>query len=217
MHPSDCPFWEYAHHPQRVTILQEQTAKLLWQLRDRQLDSLTASQDSRPIHAQLFSQLTPPDYPYYAGHYRGEPLRCLQYANVGITDDPRVGAFARLVDAKLKELNHYLNLGFTYLDQIHQLPDTDCAPEDKLLSAIAFACAIFDEFLRIHPYLNGNGHIARFLVWVILGRYGYWPSRFPIDPRPDRTLYMNALLAYRNGDKDPLEQYLLECIIGEDL
>jgi hypothetical protein len=50
------------------------------------------------------------------------------------------------------------------------------------------------------------------LVWAILGRYGYWPERFRLDPRPDHPSYTQAILDYRNGNKDPLENYLLSCI-----
>jgi fido (protein-threonine AMPylation protein) len=215
MHPSDCPFWEYESHPQRDSILSTQTATVLRQLRDRTLAIPAIVRDSRPVHHALFAKLTPPEHPYYAGHYRGEQFRCLRYANVGIQDDPRVGVYATLVFHRTQHLCHYLDLGLAYLDKLHRATSGEVSDEDKLLNTVAFACAIFDEFLRIHPYLNGNGHMARFLVWAILGRYNYWPDRFPIEPRPHHVVYMTALLDYRNGNKDPLEQYLLECIIGD--
>ena len=202
MHPSDCPFWEYEQHPQREVVLQTQTASVLQHLRDRTLTTPAIAHDTRPVHFNLFAKLAPPEHPYYAGHYRGEPFRCLRYANVGVNDDPRVGVYATLVFHRTQHLCHYLNLGFTFLDKLHHAPPSDVPDEDKLLNTVAFACAIFDEFLRIHPYLNGNGHIARFLVWAILGRYGYWPERFPIEPRPDHVVYMTALLDYRNDNKD---------------
>jgi len=33
-------------------------------------------------------------------------------------------------------------------------------------------CRVFELFLRIHPYANGNDHVARFVVWGVLRSLG---------------------------------------------
>jgi len=68
------------------------------------------------------------------------------------------------------------------LDGAHKLPNAHLPREQKLAYAVIFACSIFVTFLQIHPYANGNGHAARLVVWAILGRYGYWPKSWPIEP-----------------------------------
>jgi Fic family protein len=84
-------------------------------------------------------------------------------------------------------------------------------PEEKLTYAITFACRVFEEFLRIHPYANGNGHIARFLIWVILGYCGYWPNNWRIEPRPNPP-YNDLIVEYRNGNCEPLEKLILSSL-----
>ena len=90
--------------------------------------------------------------------------------------------------------------------------DTSVTARTRLLATVAVACAVFELFLRIHPYLNGNGHAGRFVLWAILSRYGYWPGRFRIDPRPPDPPYSELIVKYRNGVKEPLEQFVLHAL-----
>jgi len=104
--------------------------------------------------------------------------------------------------------------GLAALDEAQILPNAQLAPEDKLLYAVVFACHVFEVFLRVHPYANGNGHAARLIVWAILCRYGYWPRKWPIEPRLTDPLYTSLLVEYRNGNRMPLEAFIVQCIIG---
>jgi hypothetical protein len=83
----------------------------------------------------------------------------------------------------------------------------------KLLHTVQVACRFFELVCRVHPYANGNGHAARFCIWAILARYGYFPVRWPIDPPPPDPPYTQLLLDYRAGNPLPLEQYLLGCLV----
>jgi Fic family protein len=74
------------------------------------------------------------------------------------------------------------------------------------------ACRVFEVFLRIHPYANGNGHAARFLIWCLLSRYGYWPKGWPIEPRPPDPPYTHLISEYRNGNWEPLEEFVLKTV-----
>lgn len=214
MHPPDCPNWEYADHPKREIILKERTVDVLVQLYQQTLDCVESAVDTRLIHGYLFSLLTPREHIYFAGHYRGEDFRCLKYYPVGIEGERNVGLHPSRVLETMEQIAQIIRQGMKALDATHQLPDTKISPEDKLLNTVAFACRIFNAFLRVHPYANGNGHTARFIVWAILGRYGYWPTQFPIDPRPNYPLYAWAINEYRKGNNQPLEDYILTCIVG---
>ena len=119
-----------------------------------------------------------------------------------------------LVEERMEKIAQWIRQGMRALDATHQLPDTQVSPEDKLLNTVAFACAIFAEVLRVHPYANGNGHAARFILWTILGKYGYWPKYFPIEPRPNHPLYAWAIAEYLKGNRQELEDYILMCIAG---
>ena len=83
----------------------------------------------------------------------------------------------------------------------------------RVLTVVQFACRVFELFLRIHPYANGNGHVARFVVWGVLGRYGYLPKGWPIDPRPSDPPYTQLIAAYRAGDVAGLESFIPNCLI----
>jgi len=47
-----------------------------------------------------------------------------------------------------------------------------------------------------------------------LGRYGYWPENWSIDPRPGNPDYVAMITAYRNGNPQPLEEFMLKAILG---
>lgn len=208
MHPADCPnVWEYEHHPSRAQLA-TRAAALLLALRRGQLHTAALSTDSRPVHRVLFENLTPPGCEYFAGHYRGEDFRCLRYCPVGVVGDPRVGAAPEAVLRLMARVAQSVREGIAALDR------TAAGPDEKLVAAIALACQIFELVLRIHPYVNGNGHAARFILLAILGRYDYWPARWTIDPRPGNPSYIDMILAYRNGDPVPLEVFILRSIIG---
>ena len=214
MHRPDCPAWEYAHHPKREIILKERTEDIVIQLYQQNLDIVESAADTRSIHRYLFGLLVPREYFYYAGHYRGEDFPCLKDYYVGISDDTSTGFPPFLVEQRMEKIAQWIREGIKVLDATHQLPDTQISPEDKLINTVAFACVIFDEVLRVHPYANGNGHAARFIIWAILGKYGYWPKQFPIEPRPNHPLYAWAITEYHKGNKEALENYILMCIAG---
>lgn len=214
MSPADCPAWEYAAHPKREIILKERTEDIVVQLYQQNFDFVESAADTRSIHSYLFSLLVPREYIYYAGHYRGEDFPCLKEYNVGLTGNSEVGFPPVLVEKRMDKIGQWVREGMKVLDATHQLPDSQLAPEDKLLNTVAFACVIFDEVIRVHPYANGNGHAARFIMWAILGKYGYWPKQFPIEPRPNHPLYAWAITEYGKGNKEALENYILMCIAG---
>jgi hypothetical protein len=106
-----------------------------------------------------------------------------------------------------------IKAGINALDIAHGLPKKQLSLEDRLLHTVAFACHVFELFLRIHPFANGNGHAARVIVWAILGRYGYWPRGWSIEPRPPDPPYSVLIVEHRNGNPRPLEQYMISQII----
>jgi Fic family protein len=83
---------------------------------------------------------------------------------------------------------------------------------DEVLHVVGIACQVFDLFLQVHPYANGNGHVARFIMWALLGRYGFWPVRWPIEPRLKDPEYISMLLRHRNGDRRPFIDHVFNCI-----
>jgi fido (protein-threonine AMPylation protein) len=178
------------------------------------MDTLALSKDTRPIHLQLFRDLTPPECPEFAGHYRGEAFRCLESYEVYIRGDPLVGEPAKNVRSSMIVVAEAIDNGVAAFDTANQLPESHVPRWQKIYYLVTFACRVFVEFLRVHPYANGNGHMGRFLIWAILGRYGLWPRRWPLDKRPPDPPYSYLISQYRAGNREPLEQFVLRCVLG---
>ncbi len=214
MHPQDCPrFWEYEEHPRRPEV-RGRALGVVKDLRKNILPTLKLSKDTRPVHRRLFVGMTPNDCEYFAGCYRGEAYKCLKHISVGIKGDDRVGYSPATVVDVMGQFAQEIGAGLDAIDAGHKLPHAQVPASEKLLYAVIFASKVFEFFLRIHPYVNGNGHAARFLVWAILGRYGYWPRRWTIDPKPADPPYTPLIREYRDGNKEPLETFFLNSIVG---
>ncbi len=204
MHPPDCPRWEYSNHPQRP-VLTDRIAQLLVELNNSLIESTDQiAADTRPIHARLFHDLTPGGCEYFAGHYRGEEFRCLKYLDVGIQSDPRVGYPCQLVLQSMDRLSARIVDGIEQLDRL--FCNTAVDPIVKLQKLLQLVSAVFVDFLTVHPYANGNGHAGRLLVWAILMRYGFRPTTFTVEPRPDPP-YVSVIVQCRNGNPFPLIEY----------
>jgi fido (protein-threonine AMPylation protein) len=182
MHPPDCPVFEYSNHPRCERVLRAEIPKVLAELRRGVLQTEQLAGDSRAVHGRIFSALTPPGYTYFAAHFRGEDFRCLKFYTVRVASDPRVGYPPQSVEAAINALIYRVRLGVSKIDAL-----TD--PLAQFTYAIRLACHLFELLLRIHPYANGNGHMARLAVWAVLGRYGRWPEQWPVEPRPPDPPY----------------------------
>jgi hypothetical protein len=208
MQPLDCPNWEYENHAQRG-VIRIRVADIIVDLATRQIDTLALAVDTRPHHLRIFRDVAPIGHEYYAGHYRGEFFRCLRFYLVSVPGDNRVGASPWSVQFLMKEMSAEIRAGILALDANVLLSD-----KQKLQYIVALACHVLVRFFTVHPYANGNGHAGRLLVWGILGRYGYWPRHWPVDPRPPDPPYTELIFRHRNGDTSPLEKYLLQQILA---
>jgi fido (protein-threonine AMPylation protein) len=213
MHPGDCPNWEYRQH-RDAAVLEERCLAVLRRIAAKDLPFRAAISDTRPIHRHMFEGLTPSACDYYAGHYRGEGFRCLKYLCVHVGNDSRVGTPADRVIADVSHVVQLLKQHLAGIEIGQALPNSQVSETDKLLYLVRFACLVLCEFMRVHPYANGNGHIGRFLVWSLLTSYGFWPKKWPLHDRPPDPPYSHRLKLYRDGTKEPLETFVLHCIRG---
>jgi Fic/DOC family len=214
MHPNDCESWEYKDVANHKSILMAAAKKVYKDLRKQTYDSAPAVSDSRGIHCDLFCDLVPAALSYLAGHYRGENYRCLKYCPVSIPSDPRVGCPPEFVFDNMALFAGRASGVIAGLDAAFKLADSLLCRNEKMRYAVIAVCKIFVDFLTIHPYANGNGHIARFFVTAILGRYDIWTKTFPIEPRPPDPPYSDLISAYRSGCPLPLEQFIFQCLLG---
>lgn len=214
VHPADCPSWNYDQQAGWEDAVVERVRESLGRLRSGGVDTLRTCLDTRPTHRYWFRSLTPAEYWYFAGHYRGSAFRCLRHYEVMVNGDTSVGEPASEVPHWMNRFRQQLQDGFAALDEAATLPQATLSPVDRLRFTITFACWVLHAFLQIHPYADGNGHCARWLIWALLGRYGYWPREWPVHPSPDRSYLSDLLRQYKAGNRVPLETYLYQRIIG---
>jgi Fic family protein len=83
--------------------------------------------------------------------------------------------------------------------------------EKKELHPLAIAVGFHYRFVRIHPFDDGNGRMARLLMNFILMKYGYPPAIIPTEQRKD---YIDALREADETDNlEPFAIYVGKCLI----
>ncbi len=133
----------------------------------------------------------------YLGHFRGDPVvRELVDYEVGLGAPlkdgnlEKMGVWASRVNEEMTAVLAGLHAVFAELDArlpVGQPPST----ADEILQVISFAALAHGECLRVHPFANGNGRIARLLVAFICMRYAV-PMFLHIKPRPEGEDYVRA-------------------------
>jgi Fic family protein len=102
-----------------------------------------------------------------------------------------------------------LRAGVAAIEAASLQPVAKLTKAQRLAHTVVLACRVFVRFLTIHPYANGNGHIARFLLIAILLRQGFRLKDFMIEPRPADPPYSGLIKRYRSGDGEPFERYIV--------
>src|SRR6202042_1083778 len=98
---------------------------------------------------------------HYAGHYRGEDFDCLRDYAVRIAINPRVGHLPNVVPAEMDEFKDMVCNAVSRIDAAWSVEDRILPRSSKIRRLSELVAAVFNYFLEIHPYANGNGHIAR--------------------------------------------------------
>lgn len=146
---------------------------------------------ARGWQLEIMQGLIPPE-PQLVGRFRGEAG--LEDYNVKVGDLP--GVRAPEVAAELREFDRKLRLAIAELDA---LIEQGQELTGDYLEAILTLCAwAHSEWIRIHPFTNGNGRTARLWVNSIAMRYGL-PPFLRLRPRPGDG-YGPACAAAMQGD-----------------
>lgn len=154
----------------------------------REIPTLTAA---RIWHKRMNRGLVVP-HARFVGAFRGEPGLQSIHARVG----SRYGAKPADVAKELSEFEAKLQTIVSELDAalpLHVLPSRDH------LGATMDVCAwAHSEWVRIHPFVDGNGRTARLWANSIAMRYGL-PPFLPLRPRPGAR-YAAASAQAMHGD-----------------
>ena len=151
---------------------------LLHQIRDdsrrRVKPSLAAA---RSWHLEFLTGLTVPNI-NAVGKFRGEP----GLENIEVEIGSRRGMASIDVVPALVTFERVLQTAVSRLDAL--IPAGTALDVDKLSAVIDVCAWAHSEWVRIHPFLNGNGRTARLWANSLGMRYGLPPFVSP-RPRPD--------------------------------
>lgn len=143
---------------------------------------------------QTMAGLTVPNA-VYVGRFRGEP----GLENCQVRIGSAFGVAPAGVAAELQEFELRLRNVIAALDS--RYPARSDLDVDGLAAVVELAAWAHSEWVRIHPFANGNGRTARMWANLILMRYGI-PASIRLRPRPDGG-YGAASVRAMNGDWKP--------------
>lgn len=152
-------------------------------------------------HRTLFQAFVP--LAYYAGSFRQHDLTrpCLQIlVEVGAI----VGTLPDRVPDEMNLLFSELNANVMKLEDRWGMAKP--AERAGLLSKLL--AWFVGSFIRIHPFINGNGHTSRLLWRWGLHRYGV-PPQIRSHPRPDPP-YGAVMRDAMRGDDKALRKHILQ-------
>lgn len=153
--------------------------------------------DPRVIHCELFASYVPAGFVEYAGTYRGSTGTTLVARVLESSSQLKPGTSYPFcssgeVPERMKQL----------IEIISEALKSDRASDYQQLLTLAY---IFCWFGKIHPFLDGNGHVQRAIFAAMATEFGYPLSvRFSIHPRPYGPLMAVALELF-TADSDDWE------------
>jgi fido (protein-threonine AMPylation protein) len=167
---------------------------------------------ARSWHRMMFEGVELP-VSYYAGGIRDRDQDEPELVDHEVMWGGKLATPAAEVWPQLRGFDRAAGEGTATLDAV--LPAGD-PPADAatLNSVLALAAALHNEWVRIHPHVNGNGRIARcWANWTLL-RYGL-PPVVRLRPRPESALYARAAALARQRVHGPMQRYFHYLLRGE--
>ena len=163
--------------------------------RDRALRrDVPALEDLRRWHRDAMAGLAIPA-PGLLGRFRGETGLESARVKVGSLEGVAPGEVAE----ELRVFERTLQRAIAALDAL--FPPGEDVDADGLAAVIDLCAWAHAEWVRIHPFANGNGRTARVLANALLMRYGIAPV-VRLRPRPNAG-YGRAAEAAMRGDWRP--------------
>lgn len=157
-----------------------------------------AAAEVRRWHTQLYTGCRVP-LPGYVGHFRGDPaVPELVGYEIGVGPDQpdgfpdRVGVWSNTVESEVDAFLRGVRNALLALDarlSATGLPAIGLpATPGEITAVVELAGTLHGEWLRMHPFANGNGRTARVWVGWLALRYRL-PLFLSVKPRPDNVAY----------------------------
>ena len=151
--------------------------------------------DLRRWHSTIYAGCSVPS-PAYVGAFRGERDPHVLDYEVGVGPPmpdglpERVGVWSADVAGELARFFDRLADALGVLDGV-LAPGARPVGVDELGEVVTLTAMVHGEWVRIHPFVNGNGRTARLLAAHVALRYGL-PIFVTLKPRPHDVAYARA-------------------------
>ena len=140
--------------------------------------------------------------PEWMGRFRGEP----GLEGMGVRIGDNAGVSSGEVADELRAFEEPLQKAVDILDRrigpTQDSNDYDDMSDNDINEVIVLCAWAHSEWVRIHPFANGNGRTARLWVNFLAMRYGL-PPFARLRPRPDDDGYEAAALTAMTGEWEP--------------
>lgn len=156
----------------------------------------------REWHRKAMEGLDVPDTAY-VGRFRGE-----RGVRVDVCIGAAEGVAYREVKEQLLDFEKRMQSAVAALDD--QYPDGGRLDKDAMAAAAELAGWAHAEWVRIHPFANGNGRTARMWANFLLQRFGL-PPVMRLRPRPQAD-YAAASARAMAGDWGPTATLILRML-----
>jgi fido (protein-threonine AMPylation protein) len=163
----------------------------------------------RDWHRRIYEGVELP-VPYYAGEVRDSDQRYPHLIGYEVQVGRIFGVVSSRVPSELTRFQASARAAVGGLDA--QIPaGAKPTTASELRSVLLLAAILHGEWVRIHPFANGNGRTARLLAMWATARYGL-PPFVRLKPRPAGNSYAAAALTSMSGDHT-----LMAAVFGEML
>ncbi len=199
-----CATWSVDGEEHSAPAAAKALRSVLIQAQLASLQRIPSTADIARWHRHAFKELVPLDY--YAGGFRqDDPARpCLrqnvQVLGVAGEDYARVLDAVGILDAGMRDRMSSLEIQWSNLG----------GPARVRALAVTVGLVV-GVFIKIHPFLNGNGRMSRVLWSVLLHRLGY-PFRLSVLAHPAVTDYDNAMAEAMKGNYAPVVALVLDAL-----
>ncbi len=148
-------------------------------------------------HREIFDGISLP-VSYYAGEIRDDDPRYPELVGYEVAVGQVLAVAARRVPTELERFENRVRRAVGRIDSL--VPPGQEPPGLGVLGSVITLCAVtHGEWVRIHPFANGNGRVARLWTnWCAL-RYGL-PPFVRLRPRPAGREYARAATDSMRGD-----------------
>jgi fido (protein-threonine AMPylation protein) len=156
-------------------------------------------------HRAVYAGVSLP-VPYYAGELRDSDRRFPELIDYEVQIGRLRGVPAARVPADLELLQNRAQDAIAGPDRAIAVGAPPATPLE-LRAVLLLAANLHGEWVRIHPFANGNGRIARLWVMWVAARYGL-PPFLRLRPRPAGLPYSAASMASMSGQHGPMAAVL---------